>query len=170
MVVGRQAANRVGSAGIGSEQCRLAAASTEIDFAHGARAAGFHHPLISPKAIKGVGLLPNPGEIMLSHAYYAFFKDRIPPHLYENMARAMGENVDALPSEKRVGAFITALDKLIVACGMDTLKMSDFGMTKEELPELAKNARETMGGLFEIDRYKLSFDDTVEIYADAFAH
>jgi alcohol dehydrogenase len=119
---------------------------------------------LHPKLAHGAGL------IMLSHAYYSFFKDKIPQHLYENMARAMGEDVDALPREKGAEAFITALDKLIVACGMNTLKMSDHGITKVELPELAKNAHENMGGLFEVDRYKLSFEDTVGIFERAFSH
>lgn len=118
---------------------------------------------LHPKIAHGAGL------IMLSHAYYSFFSDRIPKHLYENMAKAMGENVDALPQEKRADAFITALDKLAVACGMSSLKMSDHGITKAELPELAKNARENMGGLFTVDRYKLSFEDTVEIFEHAFS-
>jgi alcohol dehydrogenase len=117
-----------------------------------------------PKLAHGAGL------IMLSHAYYSFFNGRIPQHLYENMARVMGENVDALPSEKRSDAFIAALDKLVNACGMQSLKMSDYGIVKEELPDLAKNARETMGGLFDVDRYTLSFEDTVAIFEKAFSH
>jgi alcohol dehydrogenase len=115
-----------------------------------------------PKLAHGAGL------IMLSHAYYSFFLGRIPSHLYENMARAMGENVDALPEAERPKAFITALDKLIVACGMKGLKMSDYGIAKEELPELAKNAHETMGGLFGFDRYTLCLEDTVRIFEMAF--
>ena len=33
---------------------------------------------------------------LLSVAYFSFFLGKIPGHLYESMARAMGENVDAL--------------------------------------------------------------------------
>jgi alcohol dehydrogenase len=84
------------------------------------------------------------------------------------MAKAMGEDVEALPKDKRAAAFLTALEKMIKVCGMENLKMSDYGITRTELPALAKNARETMGGLFELDRYKLSFDETVEIYEKAF--
>ena len=46
------------------------------------------------------------GLTMLSVAYFGFFLDRIPGHLFENMARAMGENVDALPAGERPAAFI----------------------------------------------------------------
>lgn len=37
--------------------------------------------------------------------------------------------------------------------------MFDFNVTREELADLTKNAHETMGGLFEADRYKLSFEE-----------
>ena len=108
------------------------------------------------------------GLTMLSVAYFGFFLDRIPGHLFENMARAMGENVDALPASERPAAFIAALKKLIAACGLDTLKMSDYGVRREEIPALAQNARATMGGLFEVDRYTLSLEDTVTIFENAY--
>lgn len=87
------------------------------------------------------------GLTMLSWAYFGFFLGKIPGHLYENMARAMGQNVEALPEFERPKAFIAALQKLIADCGLDALKMSDFGISREELPTLARNARETMGGV-----------------------
>ena len=109
------------------------------------------------------------GLIMLSRAYFGFFLGKIPGELYEAMAKAMGEDVEALPKDRRPAAFLAALEKMTKACGMETLKMSDYGITREELPALATNARDTMGGLFEFDRYKLSHDETVEIFAKAFA-
>lgn len=115
-----------------------------------------------PELAHGAGLT------ILSAAYFGFFLGKIPGHLYENMARAMGENVDALPADERPAAFITALKKLIAACGLDDLKMSDYGVRREEIPTLARNARDTMGGLFEVDRYKLSFEDTVTIFDNAY--
>ena len=108
------------------------------------------------------------GLTMLSVAYFGFFLDRIPGHLFENMARAMGENVDALPAGERPAAFIAALKKLIAACGLDNLKMSDYGVRREEIPALAQNARATMGGLFAVDRYTLSLEDTVTIFENAY--
>ena len=65
-------------------------------------------------------------------------------------------------------AFIAALKKLIAACGLDTLKMSDYGVRREEIPALAQNARATMGGLFAVDRYTLSLEDTVTIFENAY--
>ena len=66
------------------------------------------------------------------------------------------------------GAFILALEKLIAACGLENLKMSDYGILQEYIPALARTSRETMGVLFGFDRYPLSFDDTVKIFEKAF--
>lgn len=108
------------------------------------------------------------GLTILSVAYFGFFLDKIPGHLFESMARAMGENVDALPANERPAAFITALKKLIAGSGLEGLKMSDYGIRREEIPTLAQNARETMGGLFELDRHKLSFEETKQILENAY--
>ena len=121
---------------------------------------GMEHALSAshPELAHGAGL------VMLSKAYFRFFLERISGRLFEDMAAAMGEDLSALPEDRRPGAFLTALEKLISACGLDGLRMSDFGITKAEIPDLARNARHTMGGLFDLDRYGLSFEETVEIF------
>jgi len=149
-------------------RAQVALANTLSGLVESTSSCTSEHSLEHAMSARHPGLAHGAGLILLSRAYYSFFKDRIPQHLYENMARAMGENVDALPSEERADAFIAALDKLVDACGMKDLRMSDYGITKEELPDLAKIAHETMGGLFDVDRYKLSFDDTVDIFEKAF--
>jgi len=107
------------------------------------------------------------GLIMLSNSYYSFFADKVPDRFID-MAKAMGENVDSLPESEKPLAFITALEKLQKKCNVDGLKMSDYGIKKEEIPALASNAIETMGSLFERDRYKLSYEDTVYILEKAY--
>jgi alcohol dehydrogenase len=151
-------------------RAQVALANTLSGFVESTSSCTSEHSLEHAMSARHPKLAHGAGLIMLSHAYYAFFQDRIPQHLYENMAKAMGENTDALPREKRAGAFVAALDKLMDACGVKSLRMADHGITKEELPELAKNARETMGGLFAVDRYKLTSEDTVAIYENAFQH
>ena len=51
---------------------------------------------------------------------------------------------------------------------MDELKMSDYGITPEEFPAFAANARSTMGILFKMDRIQLSDDDLVKIYTESY--
>lgn len=65
-------------------------------------------------------------------------------------------------------AFVKALVELQKACGVDGLKMSDYGITKEDMAKCAANARHTMGGLFELDPYALSLDETTQIMVDAY--
>ena len=71
-------------------------------------------------------------------------------------------------AERYVPVFITALKKLISGSGLEGLKMSDYGIRREEIPTLAQNARDTMGGLFELDRHKLSFEETKQILENAY--
>ncbi|MEI8132186.1 MAG: iron-containing alcohol dehydrogenase [Leptolinea sp.] len=116
-----------------------------------------YHPSIA----HGAGL------IMLSESYHSFFVDKSPER-YTEMARVMGEDVDSLPVSERPKAFVKALLKLQKACGVDQLKMSDHGITLAEIPLLAENAHQAMGGLFSVDCYTLSMAETIEIMQGAF--
>ncbi|MBC2580044.1 iron-containing alcohol dehydrogenase [Clostridium sp. DJ247] len=114
-----------------------------------------------PKLPHGAGL------IMLSESYYTFFASKVPDKFIA-MARAMGVDVDSLPEEQRPMSFVKALVKLQEQCGVHNLQMSNYGIEKEEIPSLAENARQTMGGLFEVDPYKLSLEETIEIMSKAY--
>ena len=107
------------------------------------------------------------GLIMLSEAYYTFFADKVPQRFID-MAKVMGENVDSLPEDKKPYAFVTALKKLQANCGVTDLKMSQYGIKEEEIPKFAQNARDTMGGLFKLDRYSLSLEETTEIIKNSY--
>lgn len=107
------------------------------------------------------------GLIMLSLAYHSFFAEKIPER-YIDMAKAMGERVEELPETEREQAFVNALKKLMKNCGVDGLAMSQFNIGREDIPALATNARETMGGLFGVDRYTLSYEETVGIFKKAY--
>lgn len=114
-----------------------------------------------PKIAHGAGL------IMLSEAYHSFFMEKSPER-YAEMAQAMGENLHGLSEKEKAGAFVKALVKLQKACGVDTLKMSAYGVSTEEIPALAENAWHAMGGLFKVDPYMLSMDETKIIIMNAY--
>ncbi|WP_127836696.1 iron-containing alcohol dehydrogenase [Clostridium prolinivorans] len=107
------------------------------------------------------------GLIMLSESYYTFFASKVPER-FINMAKAMGVDVDAIKEEDRPMAFVKALVKLQKDCKVENIKMSDYDISKDEIANLAENARSTMGGLFEIDPYKLSLEETIEIMTKAY--
>lgn len=115
-----------------------------------------------PKLPHGAGL------IMISLPYYKFFQGKVAPERYAKMAEAMGEDVHSLLEDKRADAFISALEKLQKACGVDDLKMSDYGVKRCEMDKLATTAKETMGGLFDLDVYHLTHEDTVNILQEAY--
>jgi len=84
------------------------------------------------------------GLIMISVEFARYFIEK---HACDGqfikMAHAMGMTNADKPED-----FLTALIALQKACGVDALKMSDYGIQKDECMTLAVNARETMGGLF----------------------
>lgn len=84
------------------------------------------------------------GLIMISKAFAEFFIEKHAcDEQFIKMARVMG-----IPDADKPEDFITALVQLQKDCGVDDLKMSDYGFTPDESMKLAVNARETMGGLF----------------------
>jgi alcohol dehydrogenase len=120
-------------------------------------ASAFH-----PELPHGAGLTA------LSVSYFSFMAKKCPDR-FPALAAAMGENIDTLrTTEERATAFIAALQKLIANVGLQNLRLSRFGVTKSEIPALARNAMDTMGGLFAVDPYKLSYDDVVSIYKGCF--
>ena len=132
----------------------LSSCTSEHSMEH---ALSAYHPNIA----HGAGL------IMLSEAYHSFFMEKSPER-YADMAMAMGEKLDGLSSKEKAAAFVNALVKLQKACGVDTLKISSFGVKPDEIPALAENAWHAMGGLFKVDPYKLSMDETVQIMKNAY--
>ena len=99
------------------------------------------------------------GLIMVSRAYFSHFAasgacDR----RLVDMAKALGRPDAAAPSD-----FVDALVDLQRACGVEELRMSDYGIVRDELPGLARKARETMGGLFDVDPAPLGDADVVKI-------
>lgn len=104
------------------------------------------------------------GLIMISKAYFThFIEQHVCDERFVRMAQAMG-----MEDAKEPMDFIAALTKLQEDCGVADLKMSDYGIKPEEFDEMAKNARETMGGLFMCDRSPLSHEDCVAIYEKSY--
>ena len=99
------------------------------------------------------------GLVMISLAYYKTFIDRGDcPEKFVEMARALGKADATKPSD-----FLDALAALQKACGVDALRMSDWGIREEELPGMAPLARKAVGMLFSCDPSELSDDDVLAI-------
>ncbi len=99
------------------------------------------------------------GLIMISKAFYEFFIERHAcDDKFINMARAMGMKEASRPED-----FITMLVQIQKDCGVDNLKMSDYGIKPDEFDKIARNARETMGGLFMANPCEMKHEDVVEV-------
>lgn len=119
------------------------------------------HPLSgkNPKLEHGAGL------IMLCEAYYTYWAERgVADKRLIDMAKALGN-----PHADKPMDFVEELHKLKVACHVDQLKMSDYGIKKEDLEEYTKMAYETMGGLFRGDPAEMPFADCLSIYEKSFS-
>lgn len=110
-----------------------------------------HHPSLP----HGAGLL------MISQAYYTHFVKHAPQlrDRFVDMARAMGKTGTEDPMD-----FVVALVELQKLCGVDGLKMSDYGIQREELADFVADAKKTMAGAFKADHIELSDADCLAIY------
>lgn len=102
--------------------------------------------------------------IMISEAYYRFYAEsgKCDKRMVD-MAKAMGK-ADASGAMD----FVNALVELQIACGVRNLKMSDYGITEEEFLTIVENARDTVGGLFEVDSVPLTNEDCMKILRDSY--
>ncbi|MBQ4278930.1 MAG: iron-containing alcohol dehydrogenase [Rikenellaceae bacterium] len=116
---------------------------------------------IAPDLPHGAGL------IMISLAYFRHFARLIPERVTE-MARNLGIDVDALPGADRPMAFVRALERMQKACGVDQLRMSEYGITPADFPRLAALARHAMGGLFSMDRAPLTDAAILQIFEESY--
>ena len=103
------------------------------------------------------------GLIMISVAYFSHFVEK---HACDEkfiaMARAMGKNAT------KAEDFIETLKEMQTKCGVDNLKMSDYGITPDEFPKMVKNTRDAMGFLLQFDPVALSDDDMLNIYQKSY--
>lgn len=107
------------------------------------------------------------GLIMISAAYYTHFAKKAPQRVAE-LATAMGVDTKGMSVEAAAMAFVDALVRLQKDCGVDALKMSDYGITEAELPKLVENARYAMGGLFELDPVAMTDAEVLQIYRNSY--
>ncbi|MBT3286135.1 MAG: iron-containing alcohol dehydrogenase [Victivallales bacterium] len=116
-----------------------------------------HHPELP----HGAGLT------MTSIAYFTKLAEKAPER-FPAMARAMGEDVDALPEAERPDAFITALRKLIAAIGQAELNLASYGISADEADVIARNSMDTMAGLYALDPAEMTPDDVADVFRACF--
>lgn len=107
------------------------------------------------------------GLIMISLAFYRHFAPLAPERFIE-MARNLGADLSGVAAEKQPYVFVDLLEQMQKACGVDQLKMSDYGIRREDFPRLAQLARDAMGGLFGLDPQPLTDEDIIRIFEESY--
>lgn len=95
--------------------------------------------------------------LMVSKAWFEHFATLVPER-FSAMGKAVGAD-----------CFCETLEQLRRDCGVDDLKMSAFGIKREDIPAINDNAWDTMGGLFELDRVKLTRTGSLKILEKSYA-
>lgn len=122
-----------------------------------------HHAMEHAMSAYHTSLPHGAGLIMLSLSYFRFWIDKhIIDDRFIDMARFLGK-ADANKPED----FLEMLAQLQKDCGVDNLKMSDYGIRKEDALDLARNARATTMRLFVCDPVMLSDEEIAGIYERA---
>ena len=111
-----------------------------------------------PELAHGAGLIMLSREFFTFHAGTGNSDERLVA-----MARAMGNMNASKPMD-----FVDALVELQKACGVDALKMSDYGIRKESLAQFARDSRKAMSFLFDIDPTMLTDADAQAIMEKSF--
>jgi alcohol dehydrogenase len=100
------------------------------------------------------------GMLMICRAYFSkIIEKHCCDDRFIKMAQVMGMKEADKPED-----FLVMLEKLLQTCGVDDLKMSDYGITRTEFPKFVENARRTMAFGFMSDRCELTDEDCIEIY------
>jgi alcohol dehydrogenase len=93
---------------------------------------------------------------MVSKAWFKHYAARLPER-FAAMAKAAGKT-----------DFCEVLEALRTACGVADLKMSDWGIKPEDLTVINDNAWDTMGFLFDLDRVKLTREESLKILEESY--
>ena len=145
----------------------LAWANTEAGICESLSSCISHHSLehaISayyPEVAHGAGLT------LLSVEYFRTLAERAPER-FPDLARAMGEDPEAVPESERPFVFVKALEKLIRSIGLGEESLSTYGVEKSELDAMAENAFFAMGGLFDLTPAVFTKEDVVAVFEKAY--
>ena len=158
-LVGKSLSNAVKNGNDIEARTDIALANTLSGFVESTSCCTSEHSLehgisgLFPEVPHGAGL------IMVSKEYYTFFANSgACNEKLVDMAHALGMKNATKPMD-----FVAALTDLQKSCGVDNLKMSDYGIKREHLPEILKMSRLVGANMFSMDCVILSDDDVMSI-------
>ncbi|MDR2162932.1 MAG: iron-containing alcohol dehydrogenase [Clostridiales Family XIII bacterium] len=144
---------------------KVALANTEAGFTQSISGCISEHAMehalsaYSPKLPHGAGL------IAISLAYYGtLIAKGALPSKFVAMAKVLGDEGASAPED-----FLAALKRLQEACGVDAIRLSEYGIKEGDIPGLVKNAYDNMGDMFGLDPEEITPEDTRRIFEKSFA-
>lgn len=162
--VGKYLARAVRDGGDMEAREHMAFANTMSGYSMVVGACTSEHAMEHAMSAYHGGLPHGAGLIMISQAYYTHFVNKhCCDERFIRMAQALGKQDASTPMD-----FVTALAELQEACGVADLKMSDYGIQKDECMTLAKNARATMSGLFGADPISMTDEECAAIFETSY--
>ena len=156
-LIGKSLATAVKNGGNADARADVALANTLAGFVETLSSCSGEHAIEHALSAFHPDLPHGAGLIMLSKAYWSRFKDTSADRL-QAIAHALG---------RADGDFLAALAELQQACGVDKLRLSDYGVKPEDAGELADNAASTMGALFRVDPRTLSREEIIDIITES---
>lgn len=102
------------------------------------------------------------GLIAISGAYFKTFKNDVMKR-YMKMAEKMRQVKSARPSD-----FLDALEVMKRSCGVDDVRMSDWGIRMDDFERFVDNAIATGSGMLELDPRFLNRHELIGIYMDSY--
>lgn len=160
-LIGQSLPTAVRSGGDKDARANVALASTLAGFVETLSSCTGEHAIEHAMSARHPALPHGAGLIMISQAYWRRFTETAGERLTA-LARALGRTDAAAPED-----FISALSALMKQCGVDGLRMSGYGFTRDEFGWIADNAAQTMGGLFKADPAPLSREDVIAILQES---
>lgn len=100
--------------------------------------------------------------LMIANEYFESFVDVIPDR-YAQMAKALSGRMEATETD-----LLKTLYEMEKECSVDQLRMSDYGITKDELGLFCTNAMEFASELFEIEPKPLTRERVMEILCKSY--
>jgi alcohol dehydrogenase len=157
--IGAYLARAVADGGDIEAREHVALANTEAGFTQSVAGCISEHAIehalsaFSPELPHGAGL------IAISLAYYETMIGKgAEPERFIAMAAALGMKDADKPED-----FVTALACLQKACGTDDIRLTDYGISRDDIPGLTRNAYDNMGRLFKADPVEITPGDTAAI-------
>ncbi len=163
-LIGKSLPKAVADGGDEAARADIALANTLAGIVESTSGCTSEHSIEHALSAHHPGLEHGAGLIMVSCAYFTFLaKSGSCDERLVDMAKALGKQDAKGPMD-----FVAALKDLQSKCGVDDLKMSDYGISRDEIPVLAANARETMGGLFAGDPCEIAHSDVIAILEQSY--